>query len=317
MVKLLKNIPIILLLLMINLQLVQSSNNTSYASDNPVEYWAVVIGVADYQYMDPPPLFPSSIKGYDLAYSSADAMELAAKLGSIWDVDHIKLLVDSQATKLSIQNAITGWLDSKEDENDIILFYFSGHSWQSNTHEYIMPYNSLVISRQDDIQDITLNSWLNCLESNQQIVIIDSCNSGGFVNELYRYGRAVLTSCKKYEDSYEYAALKHSVFTYYILDALNNLDGIDKNNDGGICIEEVFDSAESNTRSYSGISLRDQHPGISNCAYESINLIYTQGDKNTILPYISYSIIIIIIILMVVMRFVYLSMEKRDNIDTK
>ncbi len=310
MVKILKNIPIILLLFMFTFQLVQSPNSTSYASDNPVEYWAVVIGVADYQYLDPPPLFPSSIKEYDLSYSNADATEIAAKLGSIWDIDHVKLLVDSQATKLSIQNAITGWLDSKEDENDIILFYFSGHSWQSNNHEYIMPYNSLVISRQDDIQDTTLNSWLNCLESNQQVVIIDSCNSGGFVNELYRYGRVVLTSCDQYEDSYEYTALKHSVFTYYILDALSNLDGIDKNNDGGICLEEVFDSAESNTRSYSRISLRSQNPGISNCAYESINLIDAQENTNTFLPYITYSIIIIIIILMVVVRFVYLSMEK-------
>jgi hypothetical protein len=315
MLKYLKYIPITLLLFLITFQLVQYPNNAASASDNPVEYWAVIIGIADYQHLDPPPLFPSSIKEYDLSYSDVDAIELATKLSSVWDVDHVRLLVDSQATKLSIQNAITGWLDSKEDENDIILFYFTGHSWQSNNHEYIMPYNSLVTSRQDDIQDVTLNSWLNCLESNQQIIIIDSCNSGGFINELYRYGRVVLTSCEKNEDSYEYTALKHSVFTYYILDALNNLDNIDKNNDRDICIEEVFNSVESNTRSYSEISLRSQHPRISNCAYESINLINTQQDKNPFLPYVTYSLVIMIILLIIAVRYVYLSMEKRDSLE--
>ncbi|UCG54293.1 MAG: caspase family protein [Dehalococcoidia bacterium] len=310
MVRYLRYILIAFLLFVIIFQLAQYPSNTSYASNDPVEYWAVVIGIADYQHLDPPPLFPSSIKEYDLSYSDVDAIELAAKLSSIWDVDHVRLLVDSQATKLNIQNAITGWLDSKEDENDIILFYFTGHSWQSNNHEYIMPYNSLVTSRQVDIQDDTLNSWLNCLESNQQIIIIDSCNSGGFINELYRYGRVVLTSCDKNEDSYEYSALKHSVFTYYILDALNNLESIDKNSDGDICIEEVFESAESNTRSYSVISLRSQHPRISNSVYENINLINAQEETNPLLPYVTYSIITTTVILIVVVRYVYLSMEK-------
>jgi len=73
----------------------------AYAQDT-VKYWAVIVGVADY---------PGTAD--DLSYTADDAIELRSQLAPIWGADHIKLLLDSQATK-----ADEG--DGKVEEEEII-----------------------------------------------------------------------------------------------------------------------------------------------------------------------------------------------------
>jgi len=295
-VKYFKYIQITLVALIISFTLVQIPNNKVYAESNPVEYWAVIIGIADYLYFDSAPLFPKPVKGYDLVYSDDDAIKLADQLSSIWGADHIKLLTDSQATKSSIQDAITVWLDSREEANDVVLFYFSGHGQQDSNSKYaIWPYNTLANSDKNEIQDGMLDSWLRCLESSQQVIIIDSCNSGGFIEELYNYGRVVLTSSNKDEDSHEKPTLGHSIFTYFFLDAFNNLDNVDDNNDNSISIQEVFNWAELKTVSFTKTRLQSQNPKISDCNYEQIKLMDFVENNNKIPPYATCFITIVTI----------------------
>ena len=91
---------------------------------NPVqtpERWAIIVGVSDYQYISP-----------DLNYSDDDAISLYNRLAPTWGTDHIKLLIDANATKAAISNAITIWLSLREDSDDTVLFYFSGRGGQTN-----------------------------------------------------------------------------------------------------------------------------------------------------------------------------------------
>jgi hypothetical protein len=275
----------------------QNTHNKVYAESDPVEYWAVIIGVADYLHFNSSPLFPKPMKGYDLLYADNDANEIAAELSSIWGTDHVKLLINSQATKSSIQNAIAGWLDSKEDVNDVILLYFSGHGQQEDDDEYtIWPYNTSANSDNNEIQDEMLDSWLRCLESEQQVIIIDSCNSGGFIKELYQYNRIVITSCSKDEDSYETSILDHSVFAYFFLDAFNNLYSVDENDDNNISIEEVFNWIKSKTYFSAKGQRRTQSPQICDCYYGEIILIDFTRNNNLVLPYVTGFITVVITI---------------------
>ena len=313
MVKYFKYIQITLVALVISFALMQIPNNKVYAESDPVEYWAVIIGVADYLYFDSAPLFPKPVKGYDLAYSDDDAIKLADQLSSIWGADHIKLLVDSQATKSSIQDAITGWLDSKEETNDVVLFYFSGHGQQDNNSGYVIwPYNTSINSDNNEIQDDMLDSWLRCLESNQQIIIIDSCNSEGFIEELYNYGRVVLTSCSKDEDSYEKQTLGHSIFTYFFLDAFNKLDNVDDNNDNGISIQEVFNWVELKTISFAKTQSLSQNPKISDCNYEQIRMMDFVKNNNQIPPYVTCFITVVTVVFSLIVWNKYRSLEGSD-----
>ena len=311
MVKYFKYIQITLVALIISFALVQIPNNKVYAESNPIEYWAVIIGVADYLYFDSAPLFPKPVKGYDLAYSDDDAIKLADQLSSIWGADHIKLLVDSQATKSSIQDAITAWLDSREEANDVVMFYFSGHGQQDSNSKYaIWPYDTLANSDKNEIQDDMLDSWLRCLESSQQIIIIDSCNSGGFIKELYNYGRVILTSSRKDEDSHEKRTLGHSIFTYFFLDAFNNLDNVDDNNDNSISIQEVFNWAELKTVSFTKTRFRSQNPKICDCNYEQIMLMDFVKNNDLIPPYVTYFITVVAIVFLLIVWNKYLSSER-------
>jgi len=292
-----KYIKITLVALIISIALVQIPNNKVYAESSPVEYWAVIIGVSDYLYFDSAPLFPKPVKGYDLVYSDDDAIKLADQLSFIWGEDHIKLLVDSQATKSSIQYTITGWLDSKEEVNDVVLFYFSGHGQQDSNGEYtIWPYNTSNNSDRNEIQDDTLDSWFRCLESSQQIIIIDSCNSGGFIKELYNYGRVILSSCRQDEDSYERPILGHSIFTHFFLDAFNNLDNVDDDNDNSISIQEVFNWVELKTVSFAKNRSLSQNPKICDCNYEQIRLMDFAKNNYQIPPYVTYFITVVAIV---------------------
>lgn len=292
---------------------VQLPNNRVHAESDPVEYWAVIIGVADYQYFESPPLFPKPAKGYDLLYSDDDAINLADQLGSIWGTDHIKLLVDSQANKAGIQNAITNWLDPKEEANDVVLFYFSGHGQQDSSGEYtIWPSNTSISSNENEIQSAMLGSWLRCLESSQQIVIIDSCNSGGFIKELFYYGRVILASCCQDEDSYEKRILGHSIFTNFFLDAFNNLIDVDANNDNGISIQEVFNWVELKTTSFAKSQFLSQNPKMSSTNNTQIRLMDLVRYNRQVTHYITLFITFFAISFSLITWNRYLSLVKKS-----
>jgi ABC-type oligopeptide transport system substrate-binding subunit len=91
---------------------------TPIVSANGVEYWAVIAGVSDYA----DPSIP------DLSYSDDDANDIYDSLLNYdnWEANNIMLLIDSDATKANIHGAID-WMKTNADDNDICLFFFSGH----------------------------------------------------------------------------------------------------------------------------------------------------------------------------------------------
>ena len=130
------------------LSILMQTPSAAYADETEVEYWALIVGVSNYQYIE------------DLYYSYNDARELQEKLAPIWGEDHIKLLVDYEATKANIEDAIKNWLEPHEDTNDVVLFYFSGHGGEYLGDYYIAPYDALLYSYANDIRDNELASWL-------------------------------------------------------------------------------------------------------------------------------------------------------------
>ncbi len=236
--------------------------------------WAIVVGVSQYLYVS------------DLVYPDDDAQSLGATLSGMWGESHVKVLTDSQATKAAIQSAIATWLDPLEDAGDTTVFYFSGHGsyWDDESpmdeadgwEETILPCDARTTSDINDIRDDELTGWLGDLESARQVVILDSCFSGGFAEnsergesapsaadlseglsrDLSRDGRVTLAACADYESSLENAYLEHGVFTYYVLSAFDDLEAADSDDNDEVSAEEIFDYAEPRTVDYEP----DQHP---------------------------------------------------------
>jgi|GEM_PF-1080589 len=99
---------------------------SAVAREGESESCAVIIGVSRY---------PSFVSFYDerancvcqqqLEYPANGPQALAQQLVSTWGEDHVKLLLDSEATKVDIYYAIK-WLADKVDSDDTVLLYFSG-----------------------------------------------------------------------------------------------------------------------------------------------------------------------------------------------
>lgn len=274
---------------------------------------AVVVGIADYEHMEPASGARAGIPGVDPINTVFDGGEIAYSLETIGcgsgtcslssmassSDDDILLLTDSQATKAAIRDAITKWLDVREDEDTLVVFYFSGHGMydlddngdeNDPYDEFIAPYDldcdpcypeveNPVWLPETAIRDDELDSWLNELESQQIVIAIDSCFSGGmvkgmvgmtrglpqatpsgnafgalqlgdgFAQDVSRSGRVVLMASSEDQPSWEFGALKNGVFTYFLLQALWSR-GADLNGDGLVSAEEAFQYLISRVDSY-------------------------------------------------------------------
>lgn len=250
-----------------------TSTDMFVVTEETRDSWAIIIGVKDYKYVD------------DLDYPDRDAMELYDKLKEAWPEDHLKLLTNEQANKSGIESAIKDWLAPRETKDSVVLFFFSGHGCSGSDvapideadgkDEYISPYDSSNYSYDYDIRDDTLDAWFSSLDSQHITVFLDSCFSGGFIDkgikgdsllsarddglakDMSKTGRVIITACSETESSYEYPSLQNGVFTYYMLQSLNNLTATDSNRDNEISAEEIFYYAEPEIRNFTG---NKQHP---------------------------------------------------------
>jgi hypothetical protein len=108
------------------------------------------------------------------------------------------------------------WLDENEDSNDVSIFYFAGHGGcNSYGHEYIRLFDA-------KITDEELDTQLDNLEG-KVIIILDSCKSGGFIEELHQNKRVILTACSKDELAYQDNNLQSGIFGYFLNIGLDKL----------------------------------------------------------------------------------------------
>ena len=189
------------------------------------QQWAIIVGIGDYEYLD-----------VDTRYADDDATSFYTKLEPIFGNDHVKLLVSSNATKIGFRNAIYDWLDPREDENDIVLFFLAGHG----NYEFFQLYDSLKGTHNNDISPSELNIWLDILESKNIAIIMDFCESGSYSDNISNIGRIIITGCTGREKCWQEKAYEHGVFSYYLIEALSQFDAVDVNGDGMISAEELF-----------------------------------------------------------------------------
>jgi len=229
----------------------------TYAAEDEAECWAVIVGVSDYAEIN------------DLEYCDDDARELSHELSPILGEDHIKVLTNASATKQNIEEAVTDWLALSEDTNDTVLLFFSGHGgW-----EFICPYDSLIYYYDNDIFGDELDGWLDTLDSEKIIVIVDSCVSGTFLKEVSRNGRVILTACSPDESAYDDSILEQGVFSYYILEAFREFEASDTNDNSELSIEEIFDYARPRTTDFTQYKDYVQHPLIRDDVSGELSLL--------------------------------------------
>lgn len=219
-----------------------------------VDIYAVLVGVSAY---------PGDID--DILYADEDAMRmyfhLRSKEGGALQKSQIRLLTNQEATKDNILKA-TAEVFSQADENDMVIFYYSGHGQYNGFIPIDYHYGKLVNYQ-------ALSEIFKASKAKHKLIIADACRSGAmpdftekgigerqedinpnFYKHLYHSepGYAFLLSSTSRELSYEHDPLRAGVFSYYLIKGIKGQ--ANKNNDELISIAELYKFISSNVKRY-------------------------------------------------------------------
>lgn len=218
-----------------------------------VKIWAVVVGAARYTHM---PV---------LSYTDDDAYQLYAFLkspeGGALPDNQIQLLIDEDATHEGIVNSMRS-IFMRADENDMIVFYFSGHGLQGAflPVDYDGFNNRL---EHDEISELLKNS-----RAKHKLVLADACHAGGLlaargsssmnltIQSYYDAlnastgGTALLLSSKGEEYSLEDRGLRSGIFSHFLIRGLKG--EANSNEDKVVSIRELFSYVHQRVRQYTG-----------------------------------------------------------------
>lgn len=166
----------------------------------------------------------------NLAYAERDVSEMSKQLKSFgFDVT---LILGKDATKTKLDTTINK-LVAPLSKEDLILVMLTGHGVQRTGGDaYYCPYDA---NAGDDATLFSLSKLLNTtLAPNvgTKLLLIDACRndpdpgrgrSGGIQGKRITLPEdtAVMFSCKSGQQSFENDEIKHGVFTYCVLQSLN------------------------------------------------------------------------------------------------
>jgi hypothetical protein len=228
--------------------------------------WAVVVGVSEYMN----PGIPS------LKYADKDAEALANFLrrpeGGGYDSDHLRVLLNKEATLANVKDALINFLNQAIDM-DLVLIYFAGHG----APEPARPQNIYLLTADSDptaLGTTAFPMWdiqtvlARYINAKRVIVFSDACHSGNIsvnfatrgvgvseqnlVNQYLtdlsksKEGVVVFTASASGEVSQEFPEMGHGVFTYYLLEGVNGK--ADYDNDYTVTINELMQYVEEQVK---------------------------------------------------------------------
>lgn len=201
---------------------------------------------------------------YNLNYAQPDAFSFVEKLSErsktiFKSVNRVEIY-DEDATKENITTGFKAMMARAKPE-DVFMFYYAGHGTldEENSDEYyLVPtditklYGDPAQLHAKGISATDIRGFLTQIKSQKQIVLMDACHSGGAVKSLSTRGVAtdekamvqlarssgvvMIASSGTKQLATEFEALKHGVFTYALLEAL---DGKADNGDRKITVNEL------------------------------------------------------------------------------
>ncbi|MGD0478889.1 MAG: caspase family protein [Terracidiphilus sp.] len=234
-----------------------SEANAPPVSPGPVEQkWALIIGIGHFTDSEIP----------SLNYTTADATAFAAALEdpSIgqFPAANVHVLTDAQATTKNIKEQLN-WIARHAGANDLVVIYVATHGTpraadSAGGANYLLTYDTEAYSDENINEDALFataypmvdlaNAVATRMKALRTVVFLDTCYSGGAAGPgapattekltntapseamlshmSLGTGRIVIAASQKDEQSLESKQLQHGYFTYYLLQALKNGNGL-------------------------------------------------------------------------------------------
>ncbi|MBI3005454.1 MAG: caspase family protein [Ignavibacteriales bacterium] len=228
--------------------------------------WAVVVGISEYANSNIP----------RLQFADRDAQAFAEFLkteeGGKIESDHMRLLINQDATVTNVQDALYNFLGQAIDK-DFVVIYFAGHG----APEPARPQNTYLLTYDANPSQLATTAFpmfrikevLERYISSKKIVVLsDACHSGAISvdfatrglgvteqNLFNQYladlakakeGTIVFTASAAGEVSQEFPDLGHGAFTYYLLEGLRGKADLD--NDYTVTINELMQFVEEQVK---------------------------------------------------------------------
>ena len=219
--------------------------------------YGLVVGVGSYQDEKIP----------RLRFTAADAESFYKQLvdpqRSGFERDHVRLLLNEQATRRSIEKAIGGWLFQNATSDSTVIVFFAGHgalesdrtgNERDGLSKYLLPWDT---DSEDLFSSALSNSrfqeLLNTIKAQRLVVFLDACHAGGVSKAGARdvsivegpgrkiaegRGRMVIASAHPNQRSWEDESFGHGIFTHHLLEAIDGK--ADADDDGCVSVMDIF-----------------------------------------------------------------------------
>jgi uncharacterized caspase-like protein len=206
---------------------------------------------------------------YNLNYAQPDAKSFVEQISKNYDkifksINPIEIY-NEDATK---ENIIKGFnqIITKAKPEDVFVFFYAGHGSLDEEHKdadgdspfYFVPtdvtkiYGDPEQLQKKGLSANELRQYLTQIRSTKQLVLMDACHSGGALKSMnvraaasdekaiFQLARSsgvvTIASSGSKQFATEFDILKHGVFTYVLLEALN---GKADNGDGKVTVNEI------------------------------------------------------------------------------
>ena len=247
--------------------------------------WALVVGISRF----------TDSKIPQLNFTTADANAFAGELTDVavgrFPASHVRVLTDEQATTKNIKEGLN-WIARHAGTNDLVVIYVATHGTPRTIDtvggaNYLVTYDTEIYrsgSFDEDAMFATAypmvelaNSVATRMKALRTAVILDTCYSGGATsatvasasglankgpsNQMLERmsqgtGRVVISASQVDEESLESPALGHGYFTYYLLQALKNGNGVTP-------LSQVFSAVAQQVAARVSADGSHQHPVMS------------------------------------------------------
>ena len=224
------------------------------------DIFAAVIGISNYE------------KVRSLKYADDDAEAFYNYLIKSLGVPekNVYKAIDKEATLKTMRDILGITLKKMAGKEDTVIVYFAGHGSTEpdpnildgdGLEKYLLPYNADIEALYSTAMPMDeIKKIFQRIQAERIIFIVDSCYSGAsggraiiaanrmgqrgeatdsYLDRLSKgRGRIIITASRANELSVENDDLKHGVFTYYLLEALNGKG--DMNGDHVISLSEAY-----------------------------------------------------------------------------
>ena len=200
-----------------------------------MKYHILSIGVSKHQIVTP-----------NLNYAHKDAIDFYELfVQNVSNIGSKQLLPDSEATLSGIRTALSSPELQNADADDAFFFFFSGHGTTAKSDgklsHFLVPFDATGDFASSCISVEYLKESFSKIPCKAQFIFVDSCFSGAvskgtkylpgvqfkdvekvekFTEVIPGVGNVVLTACKDDETAIELPSFEHGVFTYSVLEQL-------------------------------------------------------------------------------------------------